>query len=146
MLKWQYSHSTESPASASQVWAKYQDVADWPAWDDQIEWAQLDGPFTAGAVGQLKPQGLKPSPLQFTHVSENTRFTTLTRLPGTDLVFDHTLIPTLNGVRITHTVRASGILAPVLYFTLRKSLVQHLPGALEALSEQAMQCECACGR
>ena len=69
-----------SAAPPSAFFACWADMATWPEWNSDTEWARLDGPFTAGARGVLKPQGGPRVKFEITDVS---------RLAGARLTFRH---------------------------------------------------------
>ena len=46
--------STSPPSAFFDRWA---DMATWPEWNADTEWARLDGPFAEGSAGVLKPRG-----------------------------------------------------------------------------------------
>nr|WP_244979307.1 hypothetical protein [Bartonella queenslandensis] len=56
MFKWTHSEEINTEASAEQIWAMWEDVATWPCWDYELEWAELPGAFKEGTVGRLKPK------------------------------------------------------------------------------------------
>lgn len=57
-------------------------------------------------------------------------FADTTKLPFTTLRFFHEM----NGFTITHRAVARGLLAPLLYLTLRRKLKKEMPIALKALA------------
>jgi Polyketide cyclase / dehydrase and lipid transport len=56
MLSWRCAETIEIAADADQIWRIWSDVANWPRWDGELEWAKLNGPFEAGVVGAMKPK------------------------------------------------------------------------------------------
>lgn len=52
-----YQHTVVIDAPPSRVFQIYANVAGWKDWDPEVEWSILDGVFTQGAKGQLKPRG-----------------------------------------------------------------------------------------
>jgi hypothetical protein len=44
-------------ASPSAIFDRWADVATWPQWNADTEWVRLDGAFTQGGTGVLKPKG-----------------------------------------------------------------------------------------
>lgn len=125
-------------ATPKAVWELWTDVENWPTWDDEVEWSQLDGPFQAGTTGQLKPKGGPAIAFTLTDVKSGKAFSNLSQIPMTTILFEHTLTPTDNfQLLIKHHVTVSGLLAPLLYFTMRKNLQKGLPIALLKLGKKA---------
>lgn len=46
----------ETSASPESIWQLWQDVKNWNTWDHGIEYSTIDGPFTEGSKGTLKPK------------------------------------------------------------------------------------------
>jgi hypothetical protein len=52
---WSNQHTIETSASKQAIWNVWRDVANWPSWDEAVQWCKLDGEFKTGATYTLKP-------------------------------------------------------------------------------------------
>lgn len=139
MWNWEFEVSDEGKAHRERVWEEWASVNRWPKWDADLEWCNLDGNFEQGAKGTLKPKDWKPIPFTLSEVVLNKKFTVTTVMPiGTICEFDHIMEALPSGLlRITHSVKTRGLLAPILRFTLKRSLKKGLPNAIKRLFEIA---------
>jgi len=78
-----------SAAPPSAFFACWADMATWPEWNSDTEWVRLDGPFTAGARGVLKPRGGPRVKFEITVLVPDREFTDVSRLAGARLTFRH---------------------------------------------------------
>lgn len=135
---WKVQASIESTASVQAVWKLWTDVSSWPSWDNELEWSTLQGPFVSGAEGSLKPKGWSATKFTLVDVQENKQFSTISSLPFTIMRFDHTVHPIdATHVLITHKATITGLLAPILYFSMRKTLERGLSNAVIQLAALA---------
>ena len=51
-----FSHTLKTSASPERIWAIWTDVDRWSAWDTELSHADLEQPFSLGAVGKLTPK------------------------------------------------------------------------------------------
>jgi hypothetical protein len=96
--------STAAPAA---FFAKWADMATWPEWNNDTEWVRLDGPFTQGATGTLKPKGGPKVPFRVERLSD-TEFVDVSKLIGARLTFDHQVTTGPEGTTVTVTVSIDG--------------------------------------
>src|SRR5689334_10598985 len=111
-----------STAAPQYFFARWGDMATWPEWNTDTEWVRLDGPFAAGATGQLKPKG-GPT-VRFTVAALTDRsFVDVSHHLGARLTFDHAIEPTATGgARIRVSISMSGSLARLWTALLGKGL------------------------
>ncbi|GBQ09267.1 SRPBCC family protein [Swaminathania salitolerans] len=140
MFTWTHSETVTTPASASQIWARWADAANWPEWDREVEWVRLNGPFSKGTTGKMKPSGGPEVAFELTEVTPNVSFTDTARLPLTEMVFTHEYLPQEDGeqARIRHSVTLTGLLAPLFGKVIGTKIKAHLAEAMEKLSCRAM--------
>lgn len=134
---WTAEASRESSATPEQVWRRYEDVSQWAVWDESLQKAELRGAFAPGSRGRVKPRGGPSSAFVLSVVESNRSFTVTTRLLLTTVIFEHELSPLSHGTRITHRVRISGGLQPLVSRILGKQLARGLPIAVQALANMA---------
>jgi hypothetical protein len=104
-----YSHVIEDDVAPDAVWALYEDVSTWPAWDAQAEWVTRDGAFATGSAGAMKFRGMDPLPYRLTRVEPLREFVDET--PVGDLVVrvSHLLEPLGSGrLRVTYAAQIDG--------------------------------------
>ncbi|MEV6134485.1 SRPBCC family protein [Nocardia sp. NPDC051990] len=104
--------STAAPAA---FFAKWADMATWPEWNNDTEWVRLDGPFTQGASGTLKPKGGPEVPFIVERLSDR-EFVDVSKLIGARLIFDHQVASDTEGTTVTVTVSIEG---PLRWFWTR---------------------------
>lgn len=138
MFKWSISAEALAKAQPSDVWSIWIDVSSWPKWDQELEWSSLNGPFQVGTEGQLKPKGWPPSKFHLISVEENKAHGDKTVMPMTEIIFNHSVATLGNGqVRVVHHVEVRGLLAPLLWLTMRRTLKKGLPKAVSTLAQLA---------
>ena len=150
---WSTSSTHDAPGlSAGDVWARaYADASAWPAWNDALATASLDGPFAVGARARVRfRSGLR---LRFTlvEVEPGRLFTDESRLPGARMGHRHALEPIGGGdgepagVRLVNEIYIRGPLArlwaPLLGPPARRGLPgwQRRAAALAAASPASAQ-------
>lgn len=136
---WRTSSTYEAVGvSASDVWERaYADASAWPAWNDALASARLDGPFAAGATARVRFRtGLR---LRFTlvEVEPGRRFTDESRLPGAHMGHRHALEPTDAGVRLVNEIYVRGPLARLWAPILGPQAKRGLPGWQRRAAELA---------
>ncbi|MGW4773007.1 SRPBCC family protein [Nocardia sp. NPDC004278] len=104
--------STAAPAA---FFAKWADMATWPEWNNDTEWVRLDGSFTQGATGTLKPKGGPKVPFRIERLSD-TEFVDVSKLIGARLTFDHQVATGPEGTTVTVTVSIDG---PLRWFWIK---------------------------
>jgi hypothetical protein len=100
-------HSTAAPAYFFRRWA---DMATWPEWNSDTEWARLDGPFATGSTGVLKPKGGPKVKFVIGSVTDR-EFVDVSLLIGAKLTFAHAVTVDAAGTTVVVTVSMSGPMA-----------------------------------
>lgn len=127
--------SSAPPGAFFDRWA---DMATWPEWNTDTEWVRLDGPFQAGARGELKPKGAPKVPFRVTALVPGEEFTDVSRLVGARLTFRHLVSTTPDGsTRVDVTVTLRGPLARVWNLALGKNIAAALQPDLDRLRSAA---------
>ncbi len=140
MFIWSVEASCETDAERQKIWQLWSDVPNWPKWDDGLEWCRMDGPFAVGTKGELKPKGAPKVSFVMTDVRPLESYSDLSYLPLTHLTFTHTLEQLPNGkLLIRHRAHCKGLLAPLLYLTLRRDLKKGMPQSVQTLAKIAEQ-------
>jgi hypothetical protein len=134
MFSWEVNAVEVAKSNPEAVWNVYKDVSNWPSWDEELTWSRLDGKFAEGTKGTLKPKGWFASDFTILEIVPNEAHSDVTHMPFTTLVFSHKLKKiSETHVQITHHVKVSGLLAPLLALTMRFQFKKSVPKALKNL-------------
>lgn len=100
-------HTEPTTAAAAQIWALWQDVNNWPAWDVGLEHCALEGEFVEGNAFTLRPHGAPDAiRAKLIEVKPGQGFTDETRLPFGVLRAKHAYSTGAGGNQVTHTIEA----------------------------------------
>lgn len=123
-----------SSALPSAFFERWADMATWPEWNLDTEWVRLDGPFIAGATGQLKPRGGPTVSFVVERLEQGREFVDVSRLFGARLTFDHQ-VKVIDGLtQIDVTVSLAGPLAPLWKAVLGKGVAASVQPDLDRLA------------
>lgn len=136
---WHAEHTLDTSADPAEVWRRLQEVATWPEWDAGVAWAELRGPFAAGAQGRMKLKGEGAVSFRLAQVKTGQGFTALVRLPLAQIRHTHAQEVSAMGTRMTHRVEILGPLAWLYGLTRGKRLRAGLAPSLRSLARAAAQ-------
>ncbi|MFI9722893.1 SRPBCC family protein [Streptomyces sp. NPDC052396] len=126
-----------SAAAPAAFFAHWADMATWPEWNADTEWARLDGPFTQGSTGALKPKGGPRTKFVIDVLTEN-EFTDVSLLLGAKLTFRHLVETDEAGTTVVRvTASLAGPLAWMWNMILGKGIGATLQRDLDALKAAA---------
>ncbi len=131
----QYIETVMIAASPAQVFAVLAAVANWADWDPEVEAASLEGSFSLGAVGKIKPKGAPESKITIVELSENKSVTVECKLPLCKMQFVHQIEQEGDQVKVVHTVVFAGMLAWLFGRLIGKPISKTLPQSLAALKQ-----------
>ena len=135
---WTGTHSERvSGLSAEKIWKVWTDVNRWNEWQDDLEFARLDGEFREGASFSLRPKGGPNVKVQLVKVEANVNFTDLTRFPLAQMTGAHDLIRRGNELEVRTTMTVTGPLAFLWSRLVAKGIVAALPKQTQALIARA---------
>jgi hypothetical protein len=123
-------------AQPSAVFERWADVATWPQWNADTEWVRLDGAFTQGGTGVLKPKGGPKVKFVIEKLTES-EFVDVSRLVGARLTFSHVVTPAPDGCVVDVAITMSGALGWLWNRILGKGLAASVQPDLEALARAA---------
>jgi hypothetical protein len=116
----------------------WSDVSGWAVWDDDIQWATIDGPFVAGSHGKLKPKGFPAAGFELVSVNPGHSYTVEQRLPLATLRFHHELAePRASPTRFTHGVTIAGPVGPLFAAAFGRRMKKNFPVIMRHLAEEA---------
>ena len=120
-------------AEPSAVFEAYKDVSGWSQWDPETESASIEGSFSVGTAGKVKPKGSPESKIVIVEVTENKSFTVECTLPLCKMQFVHLMSPNNTGTEVVNQVEFSGLLGPIFGRLFGKSIDESIPGSLKGL-------------
>jgi len=124
-----------SGLNAEQLWKVWTDVNQWHTWQDDIEYAKLDGEFSAGQSISFKPKGGSEIKIELTRVEPNQTFVDLTRFPLAKMYDTHEIIEQGGQLEVKTTISMDGILAPLW----RKLVAEEIANSLKAQTERLIE-------
>jgi len=127
-------HSISINAPKDSIFQLYQDVAAWPAWDNEVSDVSLEA-FSLGASGWLKPRKGPKAKIKITELEPGHSFTVESALPLCRIRFGHDLIESRNKTTATHWVQFVGPLAFLFRRLIGNELDQTLPQTLLGLKQ-----------
>jgi hypothetical protein len=135
---WSGSHSQRvSGLSAEKIWKAWTDINRWSEWQDDLEFARLDGEFREGATFMLRPQGGPNVKVELINVEPNVNFTDCTRFPLAQMTGSHDLIRRGSEIEVRTTMTVRGPLAFLWGRLVAKGIVAGLPRQTESLIARA---------
>ena len=130
-------HSITIASTPEHIFGIYKDVDSWAQWDPDIEAVGMDGDFTVGTSGWLKPVGAPKTATELVSVNEPSSFVVESRLPLCKMRFEHELQAVGEGTLVTHRVLFSGLLAGVFSRLVGGKIQQGIKGTMEGLKHYA---------
>lgn len=97
--------------TAQEIWDVWVDINQWHIWQDDIEYAKLEGTFKIGTSFRFKPKGWKEVSIQLVEVEPNKCFTDLTRFPLAKMYGIHEFIMNNDELEIKTTIKVVGLLS-----------------------------------
>lgn len=135
---WTGSHSERvSGLSAEKLWTVWTDVNRWNEWQDDLEFARLEGEFREGATFALRPKGGPNVKVQLVTVKPNASFTDLTRFPLAQMTGAHDVVRVGNELELRTTMTVTGPLSFLWSRLVAKGIVAGLPKQMQALIARA---------
>ena len=129
-----YSKTVEN-LNAAEVWTVWTDVNHWHTWQDDIEFAKLNGEFRKGGLIHFKPKGGPNIKLELTEVKPNSVFVDLTRFPLARMFDSHEIIDHGENLEIKSTIRIEGPLS----FLWRKLVAENVAKGLEEQTDRLIE-------
>jgi hypothetical protein len=125
---WTKSYSTTVKGiDVDRLWSVWRDVDAWNRWQEDLDFATLEGSFATGSTFLLKPKGGPKVRIELLTVEPNRRFVDLTRFPLARMYGEHEFIARGDAVEIRTSVRVEGVLG----FLWRKLVAEGVARSLE---------------
>jgi carbon monoxide dehydrogenase subunit G len=120
-------------ATPEQIFPFYENVSTWSSWDPDVQSSSIDGDFITGAKGRLKPVKGPETKIEFTEITKNQSFTTISKLPLCTMSFVHELVPSGEATEVAHKVVFSGLLSPLFGRLIGTGIRKGLPATMQGL-------------
>ncbi len=127
----------ETTAPIENVWRIWEDVSHWNTWDHGVEFTTINGPFSTGTTGTLKPKGGPLVHMKFIQVEPMKLFVTESKLPLAKIIFSHYVERTAGKTKVTHQIEMIGPLAFLFSFVIGRGMKKNLPHDMQSLVKQA---------
>jgi len=117
---------------ADHVWKVWTDVNQWHTWQDDIEYAKLEGEFKAGNRFLFKPKCGPKINIELTRVEPKRIFIDLTRFPLAKMYDAHEIINHGDVVEIKTTISIEGLLS----FLWRKIVAENVAHGMKEQTDK----------
>ena len=124
-------------APPEKVFALYENVTAWSSWDPDVKTSSIEGSFSSGASGSIKPSSGPKARIKFTEIMPNLSFTVETKLPLCIMRFEHELTLLASGTNAKHRVTFQGLLSPFFGRVIGSKIRKGLPITLQGLKHAA---------
>lgn len=101
-------HEVITTARPAAIWRLWTTPATWPTWDKGLRSAQLEGPFQAGAKGQLQPDRGPASTFEIIEAIPEKRTVVRVRIPLGWMYLTRSITAEGETYRLRHAVEMSG--------------------------------------
>jgi len=118
---------------AEDVWKVWSDVNHWHVWQTDVEYAKLEGEFTAGNSFLFKPKGGPKINIEIFKLETNKYFTDLTRFPLAKMYGCHEFITHGDTLEIKTTMSIEGCLSFIWRKLVAEGIVCSLQDQTESL-------------
>ena len=129
---WTKTHSTVTKeATKEQMWNLFTDINNWHLWNNEIEFAKLEGKFEAGNHYLIQPKNGRIVKVILLEVVENKHCLEFGEFPLAKMFYDHILEETPNGLKITSTIIMKGLLSFLWVQLVVKKIAASMPGHMQ---------------
>ena len=129
---WTKSHSIITKAATKeQMWQLFTDVNNWHVWNNEVEYAKLEGKFEAGNHYLIKPKNGQVVKVQLLEVVEYKHCLEFGAFPLAKMYYDHILEETTNGLKITSTITMKGLLSFLWVQLVVKKIAASMPNHVQ---------------
>jgi len=135
---WTTEHQLETGATPEAVWRLWENVPGWPAWNADLERAELSGPFAAGSTITMVSPGQEPIQLRIAEAVEPERFVDEADVGPIVVRTEHRVERLPDGrSRIVYRMEITGAEAETMGPELGPQISGDFPDVLRALAELA---------
>ena len=125
---WTKTHSiVTKEATKEQMWNLFTDINNWHVWNNEIEFAKLEGKFEAGNHYLIQPKNGRIVKVKLLEVIENKHCLEFGEFPLAKMYYDHILEETPKGLEITSTITMKGLLSFLWVQLVVKKIAASMP-------------------
>jgi hypothetical protein len=106
------------------IWRIWSEVNSYVEWHDDLDSCKLEGEFEVGNYFKLKPKGAPTFKVHITELDYCKLFVDCTNFIGAKMYDIHKLEQTKNGLKITNTIKVTGILSFLWVKLVAKSVAE----------------------
>lgn len=121
------------------VWQVWSDVNNYIKWHDDLDLCELKGDFVVGNYFSLKPKGAPTFKIYITELVKNKRFVDCTYFWGAKMYDIHELEETSEGLKITSTIKVTGLLTFLWTQLVAKNVAKSAPKEMEETVKLAQE-------
>jgi hypothetical protein len=129
--------TTVKGIDVDRIWQIWSDVDAWHTWQPDLDFAKLEGGFTAGSSFTLKPKGGPRVRIALLEVEPKRRFVDLTRFPLARMYGTHEFIARGDELEIRTSVRVEGALGFLWRGLVAEGVAKSLPEQTRGLIARA---------
>ena len=122
-----------------EAWNAFSDVNHWADWHSDLDYCKMEGAFVVGNFFKLKPRGGPEFKVTLTEVVEGKKFTDCTRFFGAKMFDSHEFEETSEGLRLTHTLKVTGILQWLWIKLVAKNVADSAPSESQGLIDYCLR-------
>ena len=120
-----------------QMWKLYQNIENFPIWDNGIEWTKLHGSFAIGTHYSLKPKWWPKVDIEIIHLEEYHQFDDITHFLWAKMYGYHQLTETSEWLEISVTMEVTGLMWWFWVMVVAKWIIDELPETFKRQIEYA---------
>lgn len=129
-----YSSTLIFKAEPSVIYSFYTDVANWKAWDNELEYSSLDQSFENNSQGVVNPKGNAEIKFTLQNVQKNIGFDQVMNLPfGSKFVLTRRIKQLGNESEVTHSGYFEGFFGAIIGFFLKQKYTPLLAKSVQDL-------------
>ena len=135
---WTTEHSIDTTARPEAIWQLWADVPGWPAWNADLERAEVSGDFFPGGTVTMFSQGQDPIVLTIAETTEPERFVDEADLGQIVVRTEHRVERLVEGgSRVTYRMEITGPEADTMGPEIGPQISADFPDVLRSLVERA---------
>lgn len=115
------------------IWRIWADINNYVTWHDDLDYCKIDGEFIVGNHFMLKPKGAPVVKIDIIELIENKKFVDCTKFWGAKMYDIHELDETEDGLRITSTLKVTGLLSFLWVHLVAKNVANSAPKEMDAV-------------
>ena len=121
------------------IWDLWSNPRSWATWNGGVERCEVTstGPIAVGTKFTLKPKGGPAVKLEFLEFEKYKNFTDVTFFPGAKMFGEHRLEEVADGVKLTCTMKVTGLLGFFWRRIVAQKIVTELPQDFDRLVKLA---------